>query len=120
MQRVCACCVCFEQACGLLDEKTALRYATYSELGKSQGIVESMESLADFLRSEAITLDRLGLSNQSLRANLNVLKQEPKQDKDAQQQSQNQFKPFLAANFLTVLLTVRYTCSNQSKIDDNS
>ena len=34
--------ICFEQACSWLDQETALRYATYCELGKSQGIVESM------------------------------------------------------------------------------
>jgi hypothetical protein len=40
--------ICFEQACNRLDQETALRYATYYQLGQSQGVVESMESLADF------------------------------------------------------------------------
>ena len=78
--------ICFEHACNRLDQETALRYATYCHLGQSQGVVESMESLADFLRSEATTtLDRLGLSNcppvntvKSPRAHLNVLQQELK------------------------------------------
>jgi hypothetical protein len=77
--------ICFEQACNRLDQETALRYATYCQLGQSQGVVESMESLADFLRSEATTLDRLGLSSRSPintvkspRAHFNVLQQELK------------------------------------------
>ena len=77
--------ICFEHACNRLDQETALRYTTYCQLGQSQGVIESMESLADFLRSEATTLDRLGLSScppvntvKSPRAHLNVLQQELK------------------------------------------
>ena len=81
--------ICFEEVCSQLDQETA--YATYCELGKSQGIVESMESLADFLQSEAITLDRLGLSIQPPRANLNVLKQESKEGKVIGQQSETHY-----------------------------
>ena len=34
----------FEQACQRLDQETALRYATHCQLGKSQGIKESLQS----------------------------------------------------------------------------
>ncbi len=37
--------VCFEQACNRLDQETALRYATYPKLGKSQGVIEYVEIL---------------------------------------------------------------------------
>ncbi len=47
--------ICFEQACNQLDQETALYYATYCKLGESESIIESVKSLADFLRSETTT-----------------------------------------------------------------
>jgi hypothetical protein len=118
--------ICFEHAYNRLDQETALRYATYCQLGKSQGVVESMESLTDFLRSEATTLDRLGLSSclpvntvKSPRAHLNVLQQELKGIEQVFQLNSLLRNVFRDVRLRIDSLTVQYTCKNQLKISDN-
>ena len=71
--------VCFEETCNRMDKETALRYNTHCEFLKLQGIdCESTESLADFLCTEAVALDRLGISTtgKSSKAEFSIVQQE--------------------------------------------
>ena len=78
--------ICPEQTSNLLDQETTVCNATYCQIGQSHGVVESVYSIAHFLRSETTTLDRLGLLRylptnvaKSPQASLNVLQQKMKE-----------------------------------------